>query len=62
MHILVIADPLHSFKIYKDTSYAILRALAARGHTVWACEQKDMFANPTVQAQAQQLSGAVRHP
>lgn len=55
MHILVIADPLNSFKIYKDTSYAILRALAARGHTVWACEQKNLFADPTVQAAAQQL-------
>ena len=56
MNVLIIADPLASFKIYKDTTYAIMRALVAHGHTVWACEQKDVFANPTVQTTAQELA------
>lgn len=31
MHILFIADPLASFKTYKDTTYAMMREMAARG-------------------------------
>ena len=38
MHILFIADPLDSFKIYKDTTFAMMREAAKRGHTVSACE------------------------
>ncbi len=59
MNILIIADPLNTFKIYKDTTYAIMRAAAAKGHSIWSCEQKDLFANPLVQAKAKhiQLTG-----
>ncbi|MDO4657746.1 glutathione synthase [Kingella sp. (in: b-proteobacteria)] len=32
MNILFIADPLHTFKTYKDTTYAMMREAAARGH------------------------------
>ena len=32
MHILFIADPLESFKTYKDSTFAMMRAAAARGH------------------------------
>ncbi len=56
MKVLIIADPLSSFKTYKDTTYAIMLALVARGHTVWACEQKDIFADPEVQALATELT------
>jgi glutathione synthase len=56
MNILIIADPLDSFKTYKDTTCAIMRAAALRGHTVWACEQKDLLATPLVQATVKQLS------
>ncbi|MDI9334673.1 MAG: glutathione synthase [Cytophagales bacterium] len=38
MHILFIADPLASFKIYKDTTFAMMREAAKRGHTINACE------------------------
>jgi glutathione synthase len=38
MNILFIADPLASFKIYKDTTFAMMRALQQRGHTIAACE------------------------
>ncbi len=37
MNILFVADPLESFKIYKDTTFAMMRELARRGHTVAAC-------------------------
>jgi glutathione synthase len=52
MNILIIVDPLASFKIYKDTTFAIMRAAAAKGHMLWTCEQRDLFANPQVQARA----------
>ncbi len=42
MHILFIADPLDSFKIYKDTTFAMMREAAKRGHAVSACEVQDM--------------------
>ncbi len=38
MHILFIADPLDSFKTYKDTTFAMMRDAARRGHTVSSCE------------------------
>ncbi|OAM31174.1 MULTISPECIES: glutathione synthase [Eikenella] len=34
MNILFIADPLSSFKTYKDTTYAMMREAAQRGHTL----------------------------
>lgn len=42
MDILFVADPLSSFKIYKDSSFAMMQAAAARGHVLWACEPKDL--------------------
>ncbi|QDL53203.1 glutathione synthase [Rhodoferax aquaticus] len=38
MNILFVADPLESFKIYKDTTFAMMREAQRRGHTVAACE------------------------
>ena len=38
MHILFVADPLVSFKIYKDTTFAMMREAQQRGHHVLACE------------------------
>ncbi len=43
MHILFIADPLESFKTYKDSTFAMMRAAAARGHTLSSCEPKDIM-------------------
>ena len=34
MDILFIADPLAGFKTYKDTTYAMMREAARRGHPV----------------------------
>jgi len=42
MKLLFIADPLDHFKIAKDTTFAMMRAAAARGHTLMACEPKDV--------------------
>ena len=43
MKLLFILDPLASLKSYKDTSLAIMREAAARGHTLYMCEQHDVF-------------------
>ena len=43
MKLLFILDPLASLKSHKDTSLAIMREAAARGHTLYVCEQHDVF-------------------
>ena len=40
--ILIVADPLESFKIYKDTTFAMMRELQKRGHTLATCEPEQM--------------------
>src|SRR6218665_3015178 len=40
--ILVVADPLEAFKIYKDTTFAMMRELQKRGHTLAACEPEHL--------------------
>ena len=37
-----VADPLESFKIYKDTTFSMMREAQRRGHRVSACEQIDI--------------------
>ncbi len=55
MDILFIADPLNTFKIHKETTYAMMRAAQARGHSIWACTSNALFAKGDVQANAQQI-------
>ncbi len=38
MDLLFVADPLELFKPYKDSTFAMMREAAARGHVPWACE------------------------
>ncbi len=38
MELLFVADPLSTFKTYKDSTFAMMREAARRGHTLWACE------------------------
>ncbi len=38
MNLLFVADPLESFKPYKDSTFAMMREAATRGHGLWACE------------------------
>jgi glutathione synthase len=43
MKFLFVVDPLESFKTYKDTTFAMLREAAARGHHLYACEPKELL-------------------
>jgi glutathione synthase len=43
MKLLFVADPLEGFKIQKDSTFAMMREAAARGHTLLACEPKDLI-------------------
>ncbi len=38
LSLLFIVDPLDALKAYKDSSIAMMREAARRGHDVWACE------------------------
>ena len=42
MKLLFVADPLSTFKTSKDTTYAMMREAARRGHEIWACETNDL--------------------
>ncbi|WP_017522572.1 glutathione synthase [Pusillimonas noertemannii] len=65
MHVLFVIDPLPSLKAYKDSSVAMMRALAARGHTLSVALQGDLYIDAgvvKVQCQAIQLvDGADLH-
>jgi glutathione synthase len=43
MDILFVADPLESFKIYKDTTFSMMREAQRRGHRIIACEPKHLI-------------------
>ena len=57
MHIAFIADPLESFKIYKDSTYAMMVEADRRGHGISYLHQRDVAraASGTVEAKAQRL-------
>jgi glutathione synthase len=42
MKIAFLADPLSGFKIYKDSTFAMMREAAKRGHRIFAFEQRHM--------------------
>ena len=42
MKLLFVADPLESFKTHKDSSFAMMREAASRGHTLMACTPADL--------------------
>ncbi len=42
MKLLFVADPLAGFKPKKDSSFAMMREAARRGHTLMACEPRDL--------------------
>ncbi len=58
MNILFVADPLASFKTYKDTTFSMMRELARRGHALSACEpgQISWRSGGVVQAQVRQIT------
>ncbi|MGK5026549.1 glutathione synthase [Janthinobacterium sp. RB2R34] len=57
MKIAFLADPLAGFKTYKDSTFAMMREAARRGHAVYAFEQKNMaLEEGIVTAQVQQIT------
>jgi glutathione synthase len=52
MHILFVADPLATFKIHKDSSFAMMREAANRGWRVSACEVSDLLWQRGAEVQA----------
>ncbi|KAF1016623.1 MAG: glutathione synthase [Burkholderia sp.] len=42
MDILFIADPLDRFRIYKDSTYAMMAEAVRRGHVIYACEPQQL--------------------
>ncbi len=42
MALLFIADPLAGFKIYKDSTFAMMVEADRRGHALWACAAGDL--------------------
>ena len=57
MHILFVTDPLSSFKIYKDSTFVMMREAQRRGHQVLACEPQDIMwqSGQPISARVQQL-------
>ena len=57
MNILFIADPLASFKIHKDTTFAMMREAQKRGHQIFASEPHQLVwqSGQSVNAQVQQV-------
>jgi glutathione synthase len=43
MKLLFVADPLETFKTYKDSTFAMMREAARRGHELLACEPEDLM-------------------
>jgi glutathione synthase len=57
MKIAFLADPLSSFKTYKDSTFAMMREAAARGHQIYAFEQQDLILESgIVTAQAKRIT------
>lgn len=42
MNLLFVADPLDSFKPYKDSTFAMMREAACRGHRILVCEPRHL--------------------
>jgi glutathione synthase len=42
VNILFVADPLEQFKVYKDTTFSMMREAQRRGHSISACEPRDL--------------------
>jgi glutathione synthase len=43
VRLLFVADPLESFNVKKDSTFVMMREAASRGHTLFACEPKDLL-------------------
>ena len=61
MKLLFVADPLESFKTYKDTTFAMMREAERRGHAISACEPRELRWEGGGQAADRPVSAQVRH-
>ena len=43
MKLLFVADPLETFNIKKDSTFAMMREATRRGHAIFACEVRDLI-------------------
>lgn len=53
MNILIVADPVLSFNIKKDSTFAMMQEAAQRGHQLWVCEPRHLHWINGGQVQAQ---------
>lgn len=42
LQVAIVADPLPSFQIYKDSTYAMMQVAAQRGHVLYALQPRDI--------------------
>ena len=58
MNLLFVADPLDHFKIYKDTTFSMMREAQRRGHRIAAClpQQLQWRSGGVVKAEVQQIT------
>ncbi|KAF1028938.1 MAG: Glutathione synthetase [Burkholderia plantarii] len=57
MDILFIADPLEQFRIYKDSTYAMMAEAARRGHVIYACEPRQLaWSGASVEADVRRVT------
>ena len=57
MKLLFITDPLETFAIYKDTTFAMMREAQKRGHTIAVCQPQQVMwvSGSTVKAQVSDI-------
>lgn len=60
MNILFVADPLESFVIYKDSTFAMMREAQKRGHSVSACLPQDIHWSAHSHSATSNVSATVR--
>jgi glutathione synthase len=58
MKLLFVAEPLDTFKTHKDSTFAMMREAASRGHELWACEPQQLVwqRGGVVMARAQRIT------
>jgi glutathione synthase len=58
MNILFVADPLEVFKVYKDTTFSMMREAQRRGHRIAACEPRHLTwrSGDVVRAQVREIT------
>jgi glutathione synthase len=61
MDLLFVADPLEQFTPYKDSTCAMMREAARRGHRLWACEPADLVWVRGARVVARAARGIVLH-